>query len=216
MAATVLKKKEGAKSEDKPRIAKPRLSEVETPVKPADRDGDRFGVSAGLRLNEYFCKVLEENENPKKGHKDDEQLMQMFLAEFPNKHNKNILYNVREIRWRYNTGRLTPDTDGNLIPPEIQSLQYDADGNVKEKRKTLTGMSAEEAAMKLEDRQNLERERRLEEDTALAKLQERLEKNTARITTRRETWEKKNGELPDVEEEAPKEKSEKKKLKKVK
>lgn len=210
LMALKFKKKEKAEEvkEEKKEKKEKGSTAPKTPVPPADRDGDRYGKSWGLKLNETFIRLLTENEDPKKGHKDDEQLMQFLLAEFPNRHNKGILYNIREIRWRYNFGRFTSE-DGRT-PPDLISQKYDENGNVFERTKvTKTGMSPEEAAMKLEDRKKKEAERREEEDAAIAKSQERHYKLIEKINVRRENWEQKNGPLQDNQPVA------KKKLKKV-
>lgn len=173
----------------------PLIGTPENPAPQKERDGDRYGVTTGLRMNAAFCKLLQNNEDPKKGHKDDDELREIFLAEFPNRNNKGILYNVREVRWRYNFGKLTLDSKGNPQPPEVQSIRYQ-DGEAFVRRTSKTGMSAAEQALKLEERQSNERERRTTEDEKFAKAEKRFNELREKIDARRKAWEEKNGELP--------------------
>lgn len=197
--ATMLKKGAKAESAKPEKEEKAKKGPMRTPVSEKDRDGDRFGLTYGLRLNETFVKVLRDNEDPKKGHKSDEELIQFFAKEFENRHNKAILYNVREIRWRYNVGKLTPDADGNPVRPEVQSNKYDEDGNMYERRKTSTGMSEEEKAMKIEERREVEGKRREEEDEKISGAEDRLAALRQKIEDRRAKWEEKNGPLQETQ-----------------
>jgi hypothetical protein len=190
-----IKLKKQAEPEKKAPAEQKKSTRLETPVKPADRDGDRYGATLGLRLDETFVKVLVDNEDPKKGHKTDEQLMEFLLKEFPNRHNKGILYNVREIRWRYNFGRFT--SEDRRTPPDLISVRYAEDGTPFQKKSTKTGESEEEKAMKLEDRKKAEAARREEEDSKISKSQERHDALVAKMTERRANWETKNGPLQD-------------------
>lgn len=197
--ATTLKKV--AKSETPANEEKKEKGPIKTPVSQNLRDGDRYGKTLGLRMNETFVKVLQENEDPKKGRKTDEQLIDFFSKEFENRHNRAILYNVREIRWRYNVGKLTPDAEGNPSIPKIISNKYDDEGNVYERRKSSSsaGMTEEEKAMKIEERRTFEAERRVDEDEKIEKAEAKLELLRQKIASRREAWEVKNGPLQETQ-----------------
>lgn len=219
--ATMLKKKDqdpkaakaDKKAKSKDEVPKGRVPGL--PVPQVDRDGDRYGLTLGLRLNHTFAHVLAENENPKKGRKTDDELMEFLVKEFENRENKAILYNIREIRWRYNVGKLTLDPDTKEpVPPEIQSLKYDAEGKPFQKATSKkTGMSPEEKAMSIEKRKDLERARREKEDELIEGLEEKIVLKKELNAARRHSWEEKNGSLEDVK--AVEEAKPKKKLKKA-
>lgn len=218
---TMLKKKdrkaeeaEAAKKSSKSKVekAEPKKRERGEPVEPSKRDGDRYGKKWGLKLNETFERLLRENENAKTGHKTDEELMKFLADEFENRENKSILYNMREIRWRYNVGKLTPDSEGNNVPPELQSVRYNSDGTAFVRTSKKTGQTAEERAMSIEKKREVETTRRADEEEARARMKERMDTLETKIAERRAAWEEKNGAFE--EEEAAPEKPAKK-LKKL-
>lgn len=209
--ATMLKKKDKAELDkkdakssksSKAAVEKPEKVKREKgqPVEPSKRDGNRFGKTWGLPMNETFVKLLRNNEQAKTGHKTDEELMKWLGEEFENRENKSILYNMREIRWRYNVGKLTPNEDGENSPPELQSVRYNPDGSAWVRTNRKTGQSSEERALTLEKKREVEVTRRADEDEALAKAQERVESMTTKIEERRAAWIEKNGPF-EVEEE---------------
>lgn len=155
-------------------------------------NGSTKGITWGLNLTATLRRLMEEQ--PKKK-LDDERLIDFLLKEFPNRENKNILRNPREIRWRYNFGKLHEDKDGKPHAPEVQVLRYNPDGTVYAKT-VKAKMSAEEKAMKIEERRELEVERRAAELESLAKAEERVTKLREKITARQTEWEKRNGVLP--------------------
>lgn len=163
-------------------------------------NGSTRGMTWGLPLHQTFKRLLKENF---KNHWDDEKLIDWLLKEFPNRENKNILRNIREIRWRYNFGKLDEDKEGNPHAPAEKAVRYNTDGSVYMKA-VKAGMSEEEKAMKIEERRELEIERRKAEVENIAKLEERLKAAREKMKTRQDAWEERNGKLPGPEAEEKK------------
>jgi hypothetical protein len=161
-------------------------------------NGSTRGLKWGLNLHHTLRRLMEEQPQKKL---DDEKIIEFLLSEFPNRENKNILRNVREIRWRYNFGKLHEDKEGNPHPPKVPAVRYNPDGTVYEKKTKVPKLSEAEKAMKIEERREVEIEKRKAEVEALAKAEERVVKLKERIATRQSEWEKRNGALPT---EAPK------------
>jgi hypothetical protein len=165
--------------------AKPEEKKIEGP------NGSTRGLTWGLNLHHTFIRLMEEQ--PKKK-LDDEKIIDFLLKEFPNRENKTILRLPREIRWRYNFGKLHEDKDGNPNPPAVKALRYNPDGTVYEKA-VKAKVTAEEKALRAEERKSKELERRAEELKQLADAEDRLAKMKERITTRQTEWEARNGKL---------------------
>ena len=159
--------KDSAKAEKVLKKAAPVAKPVE------ENNGSTKGIKWGLNLHATFRRLLEENFKAKK---TDEELMQFLLAEFPNRENKNILYNIREIRWRYNFGKLHLDKDDVPHAPEKQSVRYMEDGSVYEKKTAKPKLTEEEKAAREAERKEKAVEHRAEMIESVEKAEERLEK----------------------------------------
>lgn len=187
---------------------KPAKADKPAPAKKNEKDGDRFGLTTGKKMSQVFIDMLVANE---KKHQTDEQMIEFLLKEFPNRANKNILHNMREIRWRYNFGKLTVGEDGEPVAPELQSRKFDENGKEIVRVAGSGGLTEAEKAERLAARREKEVEKRAEHDAKIAKLEARkIELEEAEVTRRAE-WEEKNGAF-EVVEEAPKKKTLKKKV----
>lgn len=158
----------------------------------ADHNGSTRGLKWGLNLHQTLRRVMEEQPQKKM---DDDGIMDFLLSEFPNRENKNILRNVREIRWRYNFGKLHEDKDGVPHPPKVPAVRYNPDGTVYEKKTAKPKLSDEEKAMKIEERRDAETDRRKAEVETVAKAEEKLAALREKIATRQSEWEGRNGPL---------------------
>lgn len=173
----------------------PKVAKKETKKPEADKpknDGNVFGLTLGKRVNATIRHIMENNFKNKW---TDDQIREFMGKEFPNRVTKNILFNVREMRWRYNFGKLHEDKDGNPHAPAEKAVRYNADGTVYTANVGKPKMTDEEKAMKAEERKEKEVERRAAEIESLAKAEANLVALRERITTRQIEWDAKHGPL---------------------
>lgn len=206
-----LKARIAPKPEPKP--AKEKKVVVKEKKEPV-HDGKFRGKTWGLRLHDTFKRMLQENFKLKR---TDDEMVKFLLKEFSEREPKNILYNMREIRWRYNCGELFKNENDERVPPQVKSVPYDKDGNERVRVVKHPKLTAEEKAVREAKRIDGELERRKEEVERLCKLEAKIVELRTSITERQSAWDAKYGPLKEEEktEEVPPTRSKKVKVKKA-
>lgn len=96
----------------------------------AESGGRPVGKTTGLGIQDAWVHVFEQNSKAKKADRmTDDQISAWMHNEFPGRESK-VFDRVQSVRTKYNKGGLTRG-----VVPSIQSVPYDAEGNVSEPRR---------------------------------------------------------------------------------